>query len=143
MPTLFTRIIEGEIPAHFVWQDEHCVVFLSIAPLKAGHCLVVPRVEVDHWLDLDPDVYAHVSRVSQSVGRALQQAYSPRRVGTMILGMEVDHVHIHVVPIWSPTDLDFHNADATTSQQQLAAAAETVRVALRDLGHAEVCDAPA
>lgn len=140
MATLFTRIIEGEIPAHFVWKDEQCVVFLSIAPLKPGHCLVVPRAEVDHWLDLDPADYAHVSRVAQAVGRALQCAYSPTRVGTMILGMEVDHVHIHVVPIWSTTDLDFHNADSSATQEQLAEAARTVRASLKDLGHVEVFD---
>ena len=140
MPTLFTRILDGELPAHFVWKDDVCAVFLSIAPLKPGHCLVVPRAEVDHWLDLDPEQYAHVCRVSQSIGKALQALYSPERVGTLILGMEIDHVHIHVVPIWSPTDLDFHNAKHGVPQDQLAEAAVQLRGALRDLGFAQVSE---
>jgi histidine triad (HIT) family protein len=140
MATLFTRIIEGELPAHFVWKDEHCVVFLSIAPLKPGHCLVVPRVEVDHWLDLDPDVYAHLCGVSQKIGRALMQAFSPERIATLILGMEVNHMHIHVVPIWSEGDVNFRNADTSASQAALAEAAAKVREALRGLGHTEVAE---
>jgi histidine triad (HIT) family protein len=140
MPTLFTRIIEGELPAHFVWKDEHCVVFLSIAPLRPGHCLVVPRAEVDHWLDLDPDVYAHCTKVSQKIGHALMQAFSPARVATLILGMEVNHVHVHVVPIDAESDVHFAKADHKASQEGLAEAARSIRTALRDLGHAEVAE---
>lgn len=135
MATLFTKIIEGKLPAHFVWKDEVCVAFLSIAPLKPGHTLVVPRAEVDHWLDLEPETVAHLSMVSHSIGRALMHAYQPVKVGSVILGLEVPHVHIHVAPIWSPTDLDFHNARAGTPQAELAREAETVREALRELGY--------
>lgn len=138
MPTIFTRIIAGELPAHFVWQDDLCVVFLSIAPLKPGHCLVVPRAEVDHWLDLDADVNAHMTRVAQSVGKALMKAFSPARIATLVLGMEVPHVHVHVVPIESEADVHFANADGNVSQGSLAEAADRVRDALRELGHAEV-----
>ncbi len=140
MPTLFTKIIEGELPAHFVWRDPICVGFLSIAPLKSGHTLIVPRVEVDHWLDLDPDMMAHMARVTQSVGRALQHAYEPLKVGSVILGLEVPHVHIHVAPIWSPNDLDFHNANSNAKPDDLARDAEKVREALRHLGYSEVSD---
>jgi len=140
MPTLFTRIIEGDLPAHFVWRDDQCVAFLSIAPLKPGHCLVVPRAEVDHWLDLDPDVNAHLSRVSQKIGQALMQAFSPARVATLVLGMEVNHMHLHVVPIWSEGDVHFGNADASATQEQLGEVAAKVRAALESLGHAEVSE---
>ncbi len=140
MPTIFTKIIEGALPAHFVWKDEHCVVFLSIAPLKPGHCLVVPRAEVDHWLDLDPEINAHLTRVAQKVGQALMQAFEPARVATMVLGMEVPHVHVHVVPIDSEGDVNFSRADASVGQDALAAAAVRVRDALRGLGHAEVAE---
>ena len=140
MPTLFTRIIEGQLPAHFVWKDEHCVVFLSIAPLKPGHCLVVPRAEVDHWIDLDPEIWAHVSRVAQTIGHAQMQAFSPARVATLVLGMEVNHVHVHVVPIRSEADVHFANADASVSQAKLAESAAKVRAALRALGRAEVAE---
>ncbi len=139
MPTIFTKIIEGELPAHFVWKDEHCVVFLSIAPLKPGHALVVPRAEVDHWLDLDPDVNAHLTRVAQKVGQALMKAFDPERIATLVLGMEVPHVHVHVVPIQAESDVHFSNA-RSASQADLAAAAKQVRDALRALGHAEVAE---
>ncbi len=140
MPTIFTKIIEGALPAHFVWKDDQCVVFLSIAPLKPGHCLVVPRAEVDHWLDLDPDVNAHLTRVAQKVGQALMKAFQPARIATLVLGMEVPHVHVHVVPIQSEADVHFSNANASVSQEELAAAAARVRDALRELGHAEVAE---
>ena len=87
--TLFTQIIEGHLPAHFVWKDSVCVGFLSIAPLKPGHTLVVPRAEVDHWLDLDPDCVAHLSVVAQKIGKAQMQAYRPVRIGTMVLGSSI------------------------------------------------------
>jgi histidine triad (HIT) family protein len=140
MATLFTRIIEGELPAHFVWRDPICVGFLSIAPLKPGHTLVVPRVEVDHWLDLEPETVAHMAKVTQSIGRGLKQAYEPLKVGSVILGLEVPHVHVHVAPIWSPTDLDFHNANANAKPDDLASEAVKVRGALRELGYAEVSE---
>jgi diadenosine tetraphosphate (Ap4A) HIT family hydrolase len=140
VPTLFTRIIDGDLPANFVWKDDVCVAFLSIAPLGPGHTLVVPRAEVDHWLDLEPEVVRHLAGVTQSVGKAIQKAYDPVKVGSVILGLEVPHVHIHVAPIWSPTDLDFHNADPSAKPEDLAREAEKMRGALRALGYAEVAD---
>jgi histidine triad (HIT) family protein len=133
MPTIFTRIIEGELPGTFVWRDDVCVAFLSIAPLKPGHVLVVPRAEVDHWIDLDPDVNAHLMRVSQQIATAVQAAFSPTRVGLMIAGLEVPHVHLHVVPIDAMRDLDFANAGPSTPDA-LEAVAATLRAELRDAG---------
>ena len=134
MPTIFTRIIEGELPGRFVWRDDVCVAFLSIAPLTTGHTLVVPRAEVDHWIDLDPDVNAHLMRVAQQVATAQQAAFSPERVGLIIAGLEVPHVHLHVVPIDGMADLDFANADAGADPDALDAAATALRAALRDSG---------
>ena len=138
MASLFTKIIEGDLPGHFVWKDPVCVAFLSIGPLKPGHTLVVPRAEVDHWLDLDAETLAHLAQVSQSVGRALSRAYDPVKVGTLTAGLEVPHVHFHVVPIWEPRDLDFGNAASDTPPEALATEAEKVRQALRELGYDEV-----
>lgn len=138
MASLFTKIIEGDLPGHFVWKDPVCVAFLSIAPLKPGHTLVVPRAEVDHWLDLDAETLTHLAQVSQSVGRALSRAYDPVKVGTLTAGLEVPHVHCHVVPIWEPRDLDFGNAASDTPPEALATEAEKVRQALRELGYDEV-----
>jgi histidine triad (HIT) family protein len=140
MPTIFTRIIEGELPGRFVWRDDQCVAFLSIAPLKAGHTLVVPRAEVDHWIDLDPDVNAHLMRVAQQIATAQQRAFSPTRVGLMIAGLEVPHVHLHVVPIDGMADLDFGNADANPDPGALDVAADALRAALRDAGATGVSD---
>lgn len=138
MPTLFTRIIAGDIPGRFVWKDEHAVAFLSIHPLKPGHTLVVPRQEVDHWLDLPTDLLNHLTMVAQCVGKALQGAYSPVKVGMLIAGLEVDHVHLHVVPISGPNDLDFANANTDARADDLDRSAVEIRDALRALGYYQV-----
>lgn len=138
MPTVFTRIIGGDLPARFVWRDDRCVAFLSINPLRAGHTLVVPVEEVDHWLDLDADLARHLLVVAQAVGRAQRVAFRPERVGLVIAGLEVPHTHLHVVPIWDVPDLDFTNADPDPDPAALDDAAQRIRAALRDAGHAEV-----
>lgn len=138
MPTIFTRIIEGELPGRFVWRDERAVAFMSIAPLQPGHTLVVPVAEVDHWLDLDPDLVAHLTGVAQTVGRAIHAAFSPVKVGLMLAGLEVPHTHLHLVPIRGVHDLDFANADAGASGDDIEAAADAIRAALRAMGVSEV-----
>jgi histidine triad (HIT) family protein len=137
MPTVFTKIIQGELPGRFVWRDEQCVAFLSIAPLRPGHVLVVPRAEVEHWVDLDAELWAHLGRVSQTMGAALERAYNPAKVGLMLAGLEVPHVHIHLVPIDGVNDLDFANADTDPDAADLDAAADSIRTALREMGHAD------
>jgi len=137
MATLFTRIIDGDLPGHFVWRDAHCVGFLSIHPLQPGHTLVVPRTEVDHWLDLDGDMAAHLMTVAQGIGKAVQRAFNPVKVGLMIAGLEVPHVHLHVVPIRSPRDLDFANQDLNAKSDDLQRAAEKLREALGALGYTQ------
>lgn len=140
MASVFSRIIDGELPATFVWRDDRCVGFLSIQPLRPGHTLVVPRREVDHWIDVDPDEWAHLTAVAQTVGKALQAAYSPAKVGLMLAGLEVPHTHLHVVPIDGVHDLDFANADPDPEPSALEAAAERIRAALRDLSAEGVAD---
>jgi histidine triad (HIT) family protein len=133
--TLFTRIIDGELPGRFVWRDDRCVAFLTIAPFRAGHTLVVPIEEVDHWVDLDPDLAAHLMRVAQIVGQAQMRAFAPLRIGMIIAGLEVPHTHLHVVPIDSEAELRFDRADPGTAGEALDDAADRLRSALRDLGH--------
>ena len=130
MPSIFSRIIAGELPGRFVWRDEVCVAFLSIAPLRPGHTLVVPIEEVDHWIDLDDGAAAHLMRVAQAVGRAQQEAFRPARVGLIIAGMEVPHCHLHIVPIDRESDLHFANADSSVPAEALDEAADTLRRAL-------------
>jgi histidine triad (HIT) family protein len=140
MPSIFTRIIEGEIPGTFVWKDPQCVAFLSIAPMKPGHTLVVPRREVDHWIDLDPPLTERLFTVAQTIGRAQQQAFTPRRIGVMIVGDEVPHAHVHVVPIDSAGELSFARADQSPSAEALDDAATRLRDALRAQGAEHVSD---
>ena len=138
--SVFTRIINGELPGTFVWKDDRAVAFLSINPLNQGHTLVVPREEVDHWIDLDPDLSRHLMDVAHSIGKALHRGFRPRRVGLMIAGFEVPHTHVHVVPINGMHDMDFDNAAAHVDPDELRSAATTIRAALRDLGYQQVVD---
>ena len=138
MATIFTMIIEGKLPARFVWKDESCVVFLSIRPLRPGHVLVVPRAEVDHWLDLDSGLLAHLAETAQAVGKAQMAGFKPERIGVMLAGLEVPHCHLHVVPIRGLHDLDFGNQDPDPDTAMMDDAAETIRRELRKLGYPQV-----
>lgn len=140
MPTIFTQIIEGKLPARFVWKDESCVAFLSNRPLRAGHALVVPRAEIDHWLDLDAALLAHLSETAQAVGKAQMAGFKPTRIGLMLAGLEVPHCHFHVVPIRGVHDLDFGNQDPNPDPAVMDEAAETIRRELRRLGYSQVSD---
>ena len=140
MASLFTKIIRGELPGRFVWRDERAVGFLTVAPLRPGHTLVVPIEEVDHWLDVPPELMQHLTGVAQKIGQCIQRSFDPEKVGLMIAGLEVRHVHLHLVPIHSLGDLDFAKADSKASPAALDAAAERLRAALREAGHREVAD---
>ena len=135
MATIFTRIIDGDIPGTFVWRDERCVAFLSINPMAHGHTLVVPIEEVDHWVDADPGLTAHLFEVTRIIGQAQQAAFSPTRVGVIIAGYEVPHTHIHVIPTNDMGELSFANAAASVDRAELDAAATSIRDALANLGH--------
>ena len=140
MPSVFTRIIDGELPGKFVWRDDRVVAFLSINPMMPGHTLVVPRDEVDHWIDLDPDLAGHLFQVAQWIGKAQDAVWHPRRVGIMVVGDEVPHVHLHIVPINSPGQLSFASADPAPTPESLEDAATRVRAALRNLGAPSVAE---
>ncbi len=137
MASVFSRIIAGELPGRFVWRDDRAVAFLSIEPMMPGHTLVVPREEVDHWIDLDPALASHLFAVAQQIGRAQQAAFDPRRIGVLIVGDEVPHTHLHVVPINSPGELSFAHVDRSPDPEALDDAAERIRVELRALGRPE------
>ena len=134
MPTIFTRILRGEEPARFVWRDDLCGAFLSAHPLRPGHTLVVPVEEVDSWLDLDTKLTGHLIGVSRVVGRALQRVFNTAKIGLLIAGLEVPHVHVHLVPIHGLYDLDFDRQDPDPDPAMMDDAAEAIRSALRALG---------
>ena len=140
MPTIFSRIIAGELPARFVWKDDDAVAFLSIAPMMPGHTLVVPRAEVDHWIDLEPALAAHVFQVAQWIGRAQQREWNPARIGVLVVGEEVPHAHVHVVPINHPNELSFAHVDPSPPTGALDEAATKLRAHLRELGAPGVSD---
>jgi histidine triad (HIT) family protein len=130
VPTIFTRIINGELPGRFVHRDDRAVAFLSIAPLQPGHTLVVPVEEIDHWIDAPPDLNAHLMAVAQRIGQAQQEAFSPTRIALLVAGLEVPHLHLHVVPIRTEADIDFANAAAHPDPVELDDAAARLRAAL-------------
>ena len=138
MATVFTRIIAGEIPGTFVWKDEHCVAFMSINPMARGHVLVVPRSEIDHWIDAPSELCAHLFEVARIIGRAQAEAFSCERVGVILAGYEVPHTHVHVIPTVDMRQLSFANAAASVDRADLDAAAEAIRVRLRAVGRPEV-----
>lgn len=130
MSTIFTKIIEGDIPGTFVHRDDRCVVFMSINPITDGHALVVPIEEIDHWIDASPDLTAHLFEISRRVGRAQQQAFGCEKIGMMIAGYEVPHAHIHLVPTNKMSELSFANASASVERDDLEQWAARIRAAL-------------
>jgi diadenosine tetraphosphate (Ap4A) HIT family hydrolase len=138
MPTVFTHIIEGRIPGTFVWRDERCVAFMSINPMAPGHTLVVPIAEVDHWVDGDPDLIAHLFEVTRIIGVAQKVAFGCERVGVILAGYEVPHTHVHVIPTNDMRELSFANAASSVDRADLESTAEAIRVELRRSGHVQV-----
>ncbi len=130
MATVFTRIINGEIPGTFLYRDDRCVVFLSVNPLASGHALVVPIAEIDHWVDLPPELAAHLFAVAQRIGLAQQAALHCARVGLIIAGYEVPHTHLHVVPTTHIGQFDFATAASNVDRDEMEAVATAIRAAL-------------
>jgi histidine triad (HIT) family protein len=136
--SIFTRIINGEIPGRFVWKDEHCVAFLTIAPIRPGHTLVVPRQEIDHWLDVPPGLSSHLFQTAQQIGRGIKAAFPCTKIGLMIAGLEVPHTHLHLTPVNEIRDMDFGRQNHKATAAELDAAAAKLRAALRALGFGQV-----
>lgn len=130
MTTIFSRIINGEIPGTFVHRDDLCVVFMSINPMALGHALVVPIEEIDHWVDCPPVLASHLFAVSQRIGQAQQTAFGCERIGLIVAGYEVPHMHIHVIPTTNMSQLSFANAARSVDPDVLADAAHRIREAL-------------
>ena len=135
MATLFTRIINGELPGRFVWSDDKCVAFLSIGPITQGHTLVVPREEVDTWTDASPELVAHLSTVAQTIGQAQLKAFGAERAGLMIAGFEVDHLHVHVWPTNSLADYNLDNVQNDVAAEVFDEAQRKILDALKEAGH--------
>jgi histidine triad (HIT) family protein len=130
MTTIFSRIIDGEIPGTFVHRDDRCVAFMSINPLARGHVLVVPIDEIDHWIDASSELVGHLFDVAHRIGRAQEKAFECERVGLIVAGYEVPHAHIHVIPTDNMGQLSFANAATSVEPDEMEAAAAAIRAAL-------------
>lgn len=127
MPSSFSRIINKEIPGHIVAENDKFVAFLDIMPLVLGHTLVVPRKEVDYLFDLDDQHLNEVNVFAKKVALAIQRAVPCKRIGIAVIGLEVPHAHIHLVPMNTADDLNFTRPKLKPTQQELAAIAEKIR----------------
>ncbi|MGC9668694.1 HIT family protein [Planosporangium sp. 12N6] len=130
MPTLFTKIINGELPGRFVWSDDRVVAFLTIAPITMGHTLVVPREEIDDWTAIEPDLLGHLMAVSGKIGAAVKRAFDAPRAGLIVAGFEIPHAHVHVFPAYGMEDFDFTKADSNVPAEQLDQARDRIVAAL-------------
>ncbi|MCF8588546.1 HIT family protein [Gordonia sp. HY285] len=137
MASVFTHIINGDLPGRFVWKDGQSVAFMTINPVTPGHVLVVPRKEIDHWEQIDTPTFTHLMDVSQKVGRAVKDAFDAPRMGLLIAGLEVPHLHIHVFPAHSLESFDLSKADQDPSPESLDDAATKIRASLHSLGYGE------
>ncbi|MGO1948139.1 MAG: HIT family protein [Mycobacteriaceae bacterium] len=139
-PSIFSRIIAGELPGRFVYRDETVAAFLTIEPVAYGHTLVVPVEEVDKWTDLDPALWAHLNEVALQVGKAIVDEFDAPRAGYLIAGFEVPHTHIHVFPAADMSGYNLANALGMdeTDDAEMDAAAEKIRAGLRAQGIQDV-----
>lgn len=131
MASLFTKIINREIPGHIVAEDDRYIAFLDINPLVMGHTLVVPKKEVDYIFDLDDDTLAGLQLFSKRVADAIRKSFPCNRVGVAVIGLEIPHTHVHLVPMNSMADLNFAKPKLKPSKEELSAAAEKIRSAFR------------
>ena len=131
MASIFTRIINGEIPCYKVAEDDRDYAFLDISPMAKGHTLVVPKVEVDYLFDLDPQVLAGMAIFAQKVAKGIEAAIPCKRVGVAVLGMEVPHAHIHLVPLNKESDLDFRREKLKFSSEEFQAIAKSIAESIK------------
>lgn len=127
MASIFTKIVEGEIPAYKVAEDEHFLAFLDIFPIKEGHLLVIPKTEVDYLFDLDRETYLGLWEFADKVAKGLKKAVPCKRVGVAVLGMEVPHAHIHLIPLHRESDLSFSNPKLSFSKEEFEEIANRIR----------------
>ena len=130
MPSIFTRIINRELPAHIVAEDERFIAFLDINPLVKGHTLVVPKQEVDYIFDLDDDTLAALHVFSGKVARAIEMVIPCLRIGVSVIGLEVPHAHVHLIPMNAMSDVNFSNPKLKLTSDELAAIAKKIGEAL-------------
>jgi histidine triad (HIT) family protein len=131
MPTLFSRIVAGEIPCHKILEDEKHLAFLDIMPLVHGHVLVIPKKEVDYIFDLSGEELSELWKFAQRVAIGMKTILPCKRIGTAVIGLEVPHAHIHLVPLQTVGDINFEKSKLTPTSDELSAMAEKLRSAFK------------
>ena len=129
MASIFSKIVAGAIPCHKVAENDHCLAFLDIMPLAEGHTLVIPKKEVDRIWDLEPVLLSELHMFSQKVALALEDAVPCERVGQVVIGLEVPHAHVHLIPLNAVSDINFERPKLKRTQEELAATAQTLQAA--------------
>ncbi len=130
MPTIFARIISREIPAHIVAEDENYLAFLDINPLVEGHTLVIPKKEVDYIFDLDDETLAGLNVFAKKVAKGIESVVECERIGVTVIGLEVPHAHVHLIPINNVDDMNFGRMKLSPTKEELAEMAEKIKSAL-------------
>jgi histidine triad (HIT) family protein len=110
MASIFTKIINGELPSYKIYEDETVFAFLALDQVNLGHTLLIPKKETDYWIDVPEKDYLHLQKVALKIGQALQKATDCRKVFQTVVGLEVPHFHLHLIPAWTISDLDFKRA---------------------------------
>lgn len=136
MASIFTKILQRDIPGHFVWEDELCFSIMTIQPIRDGHLMVIPKQEINHWDDVPPDTAAHLMHVAQKIAKAMKAVIPCKRIGVSVVGLEVPHTHIHLIPIDNMGDMDFSRA-YEASGEELATTAGKIKNALQARGYSE------
>jgi histidine triad (HIT) family protein len=126
MPTIFKKIIDGEIPCYKVAENDHFLAFLDVSPLQIGHTLVIPKDEVDYIFDIEDDLLGEMMIFSKKVAKAIKKAYHCNRIGVAVIGLEVAHAHIHLVPINSMSDINFTKEKLVLSKEQFKEIASNI-----------------
>jgi histidine triad (HIT) family protein len=127
MSTIFTKIIQREIPCHLIAEDDRFMAFLDVMPLVEGHTLVIPKQEIDYIFDLDPELLGDLMKFAQTIAPALKKAIPCKRVGVAVIGLEVPHAHVHLVPMNRMMDINFSQEKLKPSQESLAQTAALIR----------------
>lgn len=117
MASIFTKIINGELPSYKIFEDDKTISILTIDPISLGHTLVISKLEINHWFEVPPDIYTQVNLNAQRIAKAIKAATGCPRVGTIVAGFEVPHFHLHLIPAWSIPDLDFKRAKRRSDEE--------------------------
>ncbi|MDR2854444.1 MAG: HIT family protein [Prevotellaceae bacterium] len=127
MASIFTKIVNGEIPSYSIAEDDRFFAFLDINPVSKGHCLVIPKQETDYLFDLDPALLGDLIKFAQKIAKALKQAIDCKRVGVAVMGLEVPHAHIHLVPMNSEADIDFRKPKIKLTPDEFKALTQKIK----------------